>query len=65
MSDAEDLYHTNEYQDNLRGDLHEPMWLRLSELPEIVLYPAEIKTALIHDLAAGFSDRVKSLTAEP
>jgi mutator protein MutT len=55
---------TNEYQDNLRGDLHEPRWLRLGELPEAVLYPAEIKDQLIHDLAAGFGERAISLTAE-
>jgi mutator protein MutT len=55
---------TNEYRETLRGDLHKPMWLGLSALPGVVLYPAEVKDELIRDVTAGFSDRTRALTAD-
>jgi 8-oxo-dGTP diphosphatase len=67
---SEQLYYLCDYvsgEPELRGDseekeetnrgenVYKPLWLPLKSIPNTILYPIEVKNALIEDLQAGFS----------
>ena len=39
--------------------IYEPMWVETSKLPELLLYPLEIRDWLLEDLKVGFQDNVR------
>jgi 8-oxo-dGTP diphosphatase len=73
-NESEQLYYFCEYirgEPKLRDDseekvatdqgysIYKPFWLPLSELPNVVLYPTEVRDALLQGLKTGFSDGVQ------
>jgi mutator protein MutT len=53
---------TNEFtSDSLSGSIHKPMWLNLSDIPNVVLYPIEIRNRLLYDLKTQFTDKTTTI----
>lgn len=49
---------SEEKQEMEQGEqYYEPVWVNISEIGTLLLYPLEIRDWLIHDLASGFSDK--------
>lgn len=42
------------------GELHQPMWLTLDQLPSTLLYPLEIRDWIMQDLVSGFPHKVRT-----
>ena len=53
---------TNEYRENREGhEYHEPVWFAVSDLPDAVAYPLEVRDRLLADLKSQFSTEVVDL----
>lgn len=50
---------TNEYLANERGEnMYTPQWMPIEEVPNILLYPLEVRDRLVEDIKRGFSNDV-------
>jgi 8-oxo-dGTP diphosphatase len=54
-----------ELEETKRGDVHEPLWMPLSALPTLTLYPLEVRDWIIEDAVGGFPAEPRVLTICP
>lgn len=53
-----------EFQKNSEQNYFQPMWIPLSQIQKINLYPPEIAKILVHDLQSGFSFEPKIIVLD-
>jgi mutator protein MutT len=54
-----------ELEETRLGDVHEPLWVAVSNLEGLTLYPLEIRDWLLDDLENGFSPTPRTLRIHP
>ena len=54
-----------ELEETKRGDIHEPMWVPISDLPELTLFPLEVRDWLVAGLSGDFDAETITLTIRP
>lgn len=60
ISGSAKLGNFNEQKDKISGkSFYEPTWINVDKLPELLVYPLEIRDWLIDDLKNGFRNQVR------
>ncbi|MGB8346057.1 MAG: NUDIX domain-containing protein [Ktedonobacteraceae bacterium] len=54
-----------ELEKTKQGDIHEPLWIPLSALPKMILYPLEVRDWILEDATSGFQHEPKVLRVHP